>query len=773
MRKALNFLWAHRFPVALTLLLVLFVTLVWTAAARKSETMDEGLFIAGGAAQVQHRNPNIDLSHPPLLRWVAGTSASTLGRAELPPKPPMVTRTPKSLRTDKLQSTFNWAQRLLYHPKNDHDRVLFWGRFPFAFFGVLAGLLLGLELRKRYGDLPALAAVAVFAFLPEVLAHAQWAHSDLAAACGTLALALMLAHALEHPGRRVDLLLGLVLGLLVMVKLTGLMFVPLVVLLMALFPGTPKGRGRLWWTTTRLACVLGVLYVVIVVSYLPDPRLLPPHRFVAAEQSGFLATLLTWLPLPDTFIRGVVYTRHLADHGQIAYLHGETRTGGWWYYFPLAMILKYPTPLLLAAVAGLVAVIRSRRVALSRKLAWTLFPLLLLGAAMFQRINIGVRSMLPLAPFIVLWAVVGLAEYRHRIFQVALPLALLLSIAAGLGSYPYFLGYFNPLFGGPAAADRWLVDSNNDWGQDLPALARTIKRRRIQHLRLHYFGAAIPSHYGIRGHNPLVRRPGWYAISRTYLSGMWPRNDPHAWLRKLKPVELVGSSIVLFRVRPRDVPEGEPAPGRQRPRPRLAPGRKGQTMAQRNVQRMALGLYLLNKRRNYRPAIGAFLTVLAANPRHYGAMFQLAKGLEAHKRGDLALAVWTQVLALAKGAKDHRSMKYAQSRIEELSKKHSAVDPNMKLGLKLHYQDRKYLDACVAYALVLLSSPLHVGARFQLAKAAELARFPTVASAARRRLLEIRKARRRKPVFGGSWGKMQRPMTPPMSRPMTPPPRKK
>lgn len=743
MRKVLLFLRTRRFPLAVTLLLVLFVTLVWTAAPKKSETMDEGLFIAGGAVQVKHRDPNIDLSHPPLLRWVAGTSVATLGRAELPPNPPLVKSTPKPLRTEKLQSTFNWAVQFFYHPKNDHDRVLFWGRFPFALFGVLAGLLLALELRRRYGDLPALAALAVFAFLPEVLAHAQWAHSDLAAACGTLAVALMLAHTLEHPGRRADLLLGLVLGLLVMVKLTGLIFVPLVAVMLVLFPGTPEGRGRLWWTATRLGCVLGVLYLVIVICYLPDPRLLPPHRFVAAEQGGFLATLLTWMPLPDTFVRGVVYTGHLADHGQVAYLHGETRTDGWWYYFPLAMVLKYPTPLLLAGLAGLVAVIRSRKIALSRKLTWTLFPLLLLATAMFGRINIGVRSMLPLAPFIVLWAAVGLAEYRHRIFRVALPLLLLLSVYAGARSYPHFLGYFNPLFGGPPAAHDWLVDSNIDWGQDLPALAKTMKRRRIKHIRLHYFGAARPSHYGIEARNPLVKRPGWYAISRTLLSGMWPPGDPHAWLRKLEPVELVGSSIALFRVRPRDLPRTQLAPGARHPSPGTSAGKKGRTVAQRNVNRMALGLHLLHKRRRFRPAIGAFLAVLASNPHHYGALFQLAKALDAEKRGASALAVWTQVLTLANAGKDRFTAKVAQSRVKALSVEHRAMAPDMKLGLKLHYQDRKYLVACVVYALFLRSWPQHYGARFQLAKAADLARFPTVAAAARRHLRAARKRPRR------------------------------
>src|SRR5205809_375026 len=147
----------HARPAA-GLILATFLALVWSAAAEKCETIDEGLFIGGGIAQVRFADVNFDLSHPPLLRWLAGVPAVLAG-AKAPPGEPSVLRGPVELYTDKLQTTYDWSQRAFY--QNDHDRVLFAGRLLFALLGALAGWLLFLEAQRRFGDVPALGALAM------------------------------------------------------------------------------------------------------------------------------------------------------------------------------------------------------------------------------------------------------------------------------------------------------------------------------------------------------------------------------------------------------------------------------------------------------------------------------------------------------------------------------------------------------------------------------------------------------------------------------------
>ena len=125
-----------------------------------------------------------------------------------------------------------------------------------------------------------------------------------------------------------------------------------------------------------------------------------------------------------------------------------------------------------------------------------------------------------------------------------------------LRAYPHYIAIINVFVKNENYAMENIGDTTLDWGQDLPELKKALDRRGIQEVRLGYFGAARPGHWGIRWLPASGREPGWYAISRSYLAGMWPPGDPYAWLRAREPVELVGGSIALFRVDDAAVPAG-------------------------------------------------------------------------------------------------------------------------------------------------------------------------------------------------------------------------
>jgi len=641
-------------------ILALFVTLVLTAGARKCEIIDEGLFIGGGAAQVGFANVNIDLSHPPLLRWLAGVPVTLFGGVHLPSHPPFVPVRAVELNSDKLQATFDWARDLLYLPGNSHDRILLCGRLPFALLGAAAGWLVFSIARRHWGDRLALAALGLFCFTPEVLAHAEWAHSDLASALTVLLVALALARVLEAVGWRRDVLLGGALGVALLVKLTAVLLLPLgAILVLALAPAPPD-RPRARHACLRLGIAAAVAYVLLLVGYVPRPRILVPHEFLATDLALVLhtapdsaatraaAAALRHLPLPDTLLKGVVYTSLLGKRGQIAYFHGHTSTTGWCYYFPLAVALKYPTPLLVLALAGLWRFARDRELSCGRRLAFTLVPLWLFACAMAQSINIGVRSVLFIAPFLALWAASALAAMRGRGVLVLGSALVALSLVSGLAAWPDLLAYFNPLFGGTRAADRWLVDSNLDWGQDLPALARTLERRAIREVRLAYFGAAQPDHWGIRSLPAAAIGPGWYAISRTYLAGLWPPGKPYAWLAAIPPAELVGGSIALIHADPD------------------AAAAALRTASAEQI--MATALDARFQRHDLGTAIGLLRRVLAADPGHYGAQFQLAAALDAAGEAGAALTAWRAFLPSAESAHDLASAQTARARIAALSR---------------------------------------------------------------------------------------------------------
>lgn len=630
------------------LLLALFLIFVLTAAVQKSETIDEGLFIAGGSAQVLYLNPNIDLSHPPLLRWLAGLSATLLGGARLPESVPFIRYGAIESFPYKIQDVFSFGEKFFYDAGNEHDRVLFWGRFPFVFLGILLGWLIFTKVRQHFGTGPALGSLLTFLFTPEILAHSQWAHADLATTLTLFLLSLALGKALSQPSWRTDLLLGGVMGLAVATKLTALVLWPVVFMMLLWF----EQRGFLNFLK-RMATIFTLFYLVIVFAYLPDPRLFIPHEFYPGDLErlgldGFEPVLRN-LPLPDTFLKGVIYTLLLSQRGQIAFFHGKISTSGWWYYFPVAIFLKYPTGLLITGIVGLVSLWRSPLPKLFKSV-FTFPPLMILTAAMIQSVNIGVRSVLPIAPYLAFWSGVALWYWRMKLVRAIIIVLLATSIVSGITAYPNFLTYFNPLFGGTANADKWLVDSNLDWGQDLPALAKELKNRGIQEVRLAYFGIARPSYYGIKAQNPNVVATGWYAISRSYLSGWWPPGDPYAWLRKLKPVILVGGSIALFNVTEESLE-------------RASQARKTRETSDEK-EMMEAGLDALYNRKDYEEAAMQFRKVLERNPNHYGATFQLAMALDQAGKKNEARPFWEKALKMAEGYNDKKTAEIIKKQLQ-------------------------------------------------------------------------------------------------------------
>jgi hypothetical protein len=90
--------------------------------------------------------------------------------------------------------------------------------------------------------------------------------------------------------------------------------------------------------------------------------------------------------------------------------------------------------------------------------------------------------------------------------------------------------------GGPANGYRWLVDSNLDWGQDLPALRRWLDEHHPadRPAYLSYFGSGSAAYYEIParwlpGHPDIdppasgirALEPGTYCISASMLQGLY------------------------------------------------------------------------------------------------------------------------------------------------------------------------------------------------------------------------------------------------------------
>ena len=119
------------------------------------------------------------------------------------------------------------------------------------------------------------------------------------------------------------------------------------------------------------------------------------------------------------------------------------------------------------------------------------------------------------------------------------------------------LAYFNVFAGGTAGGHRVLLDSNLDWGQDLPRLAAWMRSRGVPSVQLAYMGADDPARFGIaREDLPAqhlypaqpARRPfagAVVVVSPNVLFGLVPSVAPlYAPLRDRPPDERAGVFFV-------------------------------------------------------------------------------------------------------------------------------------------------------------------------------------------------------------------------------------
>src|SRR5262249_13490777 len=157
-----------------------------------------------------------------------------------------------------------------------------------------------------------------------------------------------------------------------------------------------------------------------------------------------------------------------------------------WYYFPLALLFKWPLAFL-AALTARVALLFSGPAPRRRHELFLLIPvaLVLLSGMFLASLNAGVRYMFPILPFLCVW-LGGWTLPRDRPRSTGgswrarwVPIALALAVVQGgeaLAGAPWYLSFFNVAAGGPGRGDHLVNDSNVDWGQGLIALRETLDR---------------------------------------------------------------------------------------------------------------------------------------------------------------------------------------------------------------------------------------------------------------------------------------------------------
>lgn len=181
--------------------------------------------------------------------------------------------------------------------------------------------------------------------------------------------------------------------------------------------------------------------------------------------------------------------------------------------------------------------------------------------SMQSSINLGVRHILPIYPFLFILLAAILFKLRTirfaKVFRIVLAAVIVVEIAEAAWIYPHYLAFFNTISGGPGAGHEYLLDSNIDWGQDLKKLKTYLDQRQISSVCLEYFGKAIPEYYGIHAAalpmNPDPRARDAVdcvaVVSVTFLYGLYVPHEAFGWLRDLEPADRIGYTLYVYDLR--------------------------------------------------------------------------------------------------------------------------------------------------------------------------------------------------------------------------------
>lgn len=613
--------WQRRwFEIALIVWLgVIHSVLSFVSLSTKSPTFDESIHALGGYSVRFLNDFRIDPEDPALWHRIQALAAR---RDEV--KIDQSSDLWNQIKADSgLQ--FYFAHQTYYGSGSvDVESIINRRRALFSIFGAATVIGSGLLARNLAGVVGLARAPAglftsgLLAFDPNLLAHSSIIKNDVMMAL----LMLILSAALWSAGRHLrwgnSLVLIACVAIAPLIKFSGVLFAPIALAVLVirsiLAHSWPIGHRLVSARWSRLGIAVSLVLVALIVGYVGTwasygfrfsitadhtpfefNRIMelakinrfkdfyhanPPSEIIDSLPADLPTDIIVWFRnhrlFPEAWLFGLLHVHVFSTH-RGAYLFGEYTDNGFWYYFPSVFILKTPVVSVLLFGGTLIFlfarfnVLRKRFDRLWIFVALGLPALLVLSVSISSGLNIGIRHILPLWP--VLFISIGLfltwLYRRSRFLKFVAVFAVFLAALESIVAAPNYISFLNVVSSRMNTHLGLLSDSNLDWGQDLPGLARWKRQHPNVVLYLSYFGTADPAYYGIDYINiqpgyPFVRtkvdpdptRPGVVAYSATTLTGVYhpQMRDELKRVRLLKPLMIIGGSIYLYKW-PFDMPD--------------------------------------------------------------------------------------------------------------------------------------------------------------------------------------------------------------------------
>jgi 4-amino-4-deoxy-L-arabinose transferase-like glycosyltransferase len=549
-------------------LLALLAAQLAASVRGSSQTFDEANHVSAGYRAWTQRDFGLNPEPPPLVKLLA--AAPLLGERWQTPALPG--------GHFKLEA-YVAGREFLY--ANDADRILWRARLAVASLTLALALLVFAAARSLFGTGPAFLALGLLVFEPNLLAHGALVTTDAGLACFLFAAVWAFQRHLARPSPWNLAAVGLAGGCTLASKHAGLLLLPLLALLAAaeVWPGPRRARVSRLVDSLAIAglIALAVLWSAYGLRQRARPEglaLAPPIAELLRDvESGVRAGAIDAAGrlrlLPEAYLYGLAEVQAISERSP-SYLFGRVYGSGRWFYFPAVFAIKSTLGFLALLVLSAVLLARGRLGGRRERLFLALPPAFWLAAATTSGLNVGVRHLLPMLPFLAVLIGAGAFRFAQRGRRQAALVAGLLALHAlsSVAAHPVYLAYANELFGGPARVHRHLTDSNVDWGQQLPAVGRWLQQQGIRECWFAYFLGDLVDlrRYGVPCRplpsiSTLLLEPemevpasvsGTVLVSASVLSGyeFGPAEmNPYAAFQRLRPLAQIEHGVFVYEGR--------------------------------------------------------------------------------------------------------------------------------------------------------------------------------------------------------------------------------
>ena len=556
---------------ALCFLLIVLGLQLFFSVRRESQTWDEANHIFAGYRSWTHGDFGLNPEHPPLVKLLATA--------------PLLWSQPKSPALEERffkEDAFLRGKEFLY--QNDPEKILGQTRTAAAILTLLTALVVFFGTREMFGTGAAFIALTLLTFDPNLLAHGALITTDVGLTCFMFLTVFLFYRFLKCPSALRLIVTGISVGLVLAVKHTGLLILPIMFLLVLceivlnIFgPDREKILRHALKLCGSLALITLIGWVVLWSFYRfrydarpnglqMNPPLAEYVKGLEPHEASPISLMARWHVLPESYLYGLADVKLTANY-YTSYLLGKVYAHDVWFYFPVAFLIKSTVGVLALLLLTLI-VIATRRLNCWREILFLVVPVIFyLAVALTVGMNIGVRHILVVYVFLYVlivgaaWALIR----RSRKWAYAVGLLVLVHAASSVKAFPNYIPYANELWGGPSQTYKYLTDSNADWGQQLKSIKQYLDQRGVKDCWFVYFAAGVaePSYYGIPCKplptintlwlNEPIEVPtsinGTVLISAGNLSsvefGPGPL-DPYGQFKSLKPTAVIDCGVFVF-----------------------------------------------------------------------------------------------------------------------------------------------------------------------------------------------------------------------------------